>query len=290
MADNAVANPGAGGVTFATDDIGGVHYPRVKLVWGADGSGNDASAANPIPVAQTGALPAGDNNIGNVDVLTIAAGDNNIGNVDVVTLPALPAGTNNIGDVDVLTLPALPVGNNNIGDVDVASFAAGAITEVQGDVADDAAIAGNPVVIGGNARTSDRTAVANADAVRLTADVFGKQVVVSGALHENDVSGTLNRIDNTVADVIASAGAGRKIVVTSVLVTNAHPTQGTKVTIRDGANARIVGYAAPAGGGFSMGGGSARLFTTAAATPVRAICGTSGADVDITVCGYTIGN
>lgn len=59
----------------------------------------------------------------NIDV--IAAGDNNIGNVDVVTLPALPAGTNNIGDVGVLTLPALPAGNNNIGDVDVASIAAG---------------------------------------------------------------------------------------------------------------------------------------------------------------------
>jgi hypothetical protein len=36
----------------------------------------------------------------------LPAGDNNIGNVDVVTLPALPAGTNNIGDVDVLTQPA----------------------------------------------------------------------------------------------------------------------------------------------------------------------------------------
>jgi hypothetical protein len=50
-------------------------------------------------------------------VTSIAAGDNNIGNVDVVTLPALPAGTNNIGDVDVLTLPALPTGSNVIGAV-----------------------------------------------------------------------------------------------------------------------------------------------------------------------------
>jgi hypothetical protein len=33
-----------------------------------------------------GALPAGTNNIGDVDVLSIAAGDNNIGNVDVVTI------------------------------------------------------------------------------------------------------------------------------------------------------------------------------------------------------------
>lgn len=40
--------------------------------------------------------------------------------VDVVA--ALPAGTNNIGDVDVLSLPALPAGTNNIGDVDVLSM------------------------------------------------------------------------------------------------------------------------------------------------------------------------
>ena len=66
-----------------------------------------------------GALPAGTNaigklaansgvDIGDVDVTSIAAGDNNIGNVDVVTLPATPAGTNAIGkllppDVDVTT-------------------------------------------------------------------------------------------------------------------------------------------------------------------------------------------
>lgn len=43
------------------------------------------------------ALPAGNNNIGDVDVASIAAGDNNIGNVDIVTLPALVAGTASIG-------------------------------------------------------------------------------------------------------------------------------------------------------------------------------------------------
>lgn len=70
-------------------------------------------------------LPAGTNNIGDVDVLTlpaIPAGNNNIGDVDVASLPALPAGTNNIGDVDVISLPALPAGNNNIGDVDANLF------------------------------------------------------------------------------------------------------------------------------------------------------------------------
>lgn len=118
---------------------------------------------------QVTSIAAGDNNIGNVDVVTLPAlptgsnvigavtqsgtwnvgtvttvsavtaitnalpaGTNNIGDVDVLTLPALPAGTNNIGDVDVLTLPALPAGTNNIGDVDVLSIAAG--TNLIGDV------------------------------------------------------------------------------------------------------------------------------------------------------------
>jgi hypothetical protein len=44
--------------------------------------------------------------------------------VNVKAMIALPAGTNNIGDVDVLTLPALPAGTNNIGDVDVLTMPA----------------------------------------------------------------------------------------------------------------------------------------------------------------------
>lgn len=123
MADNVVANAGSGGATFASDDIGGVQYPRAKVVWGADGAANDTSAANPMPVVQTGthnvtvnaALPAGTNNIGDVDILSIAAGDNNIGNVDVASIAA---GDNNIGNVDIASIAA---GDNNIGNVDLAS-------------------------------------------------------------------------------------------------------------------------------------------------------------------------
>lgn len=61
MADNVTSNPGSGGPTWATDDIGGIHYPRFKLTHGADGSAVDASTAAPLPVVQTGApaLPTG---------------------------------------------------------------------------------------------------------------------------------------------------------------------------------------------------------------------------------------
>jgi len=62
----------------------------------------------------------------NVVVATaLPAGTNNIGDVDVLTLPALVASTANIGDVDVLTIAA---GDNNIGNVDVVTLPAITIT------------------------------------------------------------------------------------------------------------------------------------------------------------------
>jgi hypothetical protein len=77
MADNVEISAGTG-TTIATDDTGGgLHFQRVKLV---DGTADSTAAI---------------------------AGDATYGlDVDVTRLPALPAGTNNIGDVDVLTVPA----------------------------------------------------------------------------------------------------------------------------------------------------------------------------------------
>lgn len=51
MADNKGVTPGTG-ATFATDEIGGVDYPRVKTTWGPDGTANDADVASgkPLPV------------------------------------------------------------------------------------------------------------------------------------------------------------------------------------------------------------------------------------------------
>ena len=54
MADNITA-PVATGVILATDEISGVHFPRTKLSFGADGSAVDVSPANPLPVS----IPAG---------------------------------------------------------------------------------------------------------------------------------------------------------------------------------------------------------------------------------------
>lgn len=54
MADNVITNPGSGGETFATDDIGGVQYPRSKIGYGVDGSYVDVSDSNPLPASVVG--------------------------------------------------------------------------------------------------------------------------------------------------------------------------------------------------------------------------------------------
>ena len=55
MADNVVANTGAGGATFRTDDDGTAHWPYTKLAWGADNTQTVVAAgAGAVPVQDGG--------------------------------------------------------------------------------------------------------------------------------------------------------------------------------------------------------------------------------------------
>lgn len=96
MADNFTANAGSGGDTFGADDIGGVKFPRSKIIIGADGTNDgDISAANPIPiVAGTGvAIPVTDNS-GSLTVDgTVTANQGGTWNItDVSGTVSLPTG------------------------------------------------------------------------------------------------------------------------------------------------------------------------------------------------------
>jgi hypothetical protein len=171
----------------------------------------------------------------------------------------------------------------------VVAAASGKAVPMQGEAAHDAATTGNPVLIGGEARTTDGTAVASGDAARMTLDTLGKVVVLQGATHDQHITGTTNYTTNAAADVIALV-ASTRIVVTNILVTNAHATVSTKVTIRDGTTSKVVGYAVAAGGGFSLSAGGRPLFIGTSGAAITAICGTTGADVDVSISGYKIIN
>jgi hypothetical protein len=84
MANNLSVLDSAGAAkTVKTTDNTNVHTPHQNI--------------DSLP-----ALPAGNNNIGDVDVASIAAGDNNIGNVDVVT-SALPTGASTLAEQQTQT-------------------------------------------------------------------------------------------------------------------------------------------------------------------------------------------
>lgn len=51
MADNTTLNPGIGGDVIASDDIGGVKFQRIKLIYGPDNTNSgDVDISNPLPV------------------------------------------------------------------------------------------------------------------------------------------------------------------------------------------------------------------------------------------------
>ena len=154
-----------------------------------------------------------------------------------------------------------------------------------GDVAHDAGDAGNPVKIGAVARSSDQTAVANADRVNLLADLVGKLVTLPYAIPENFVSGVTAAMTGTGdTSVIAAAGAGVRNYVTSLTVTNSHATVGTVVEIKDGTTVIWRGYAAPAGGGFTLAFPVPLRGT--ANTAINAANVTTGSSTYVSAAGY----
>lgn len=186
-----------------------------------------------------------------------------------------------------------PISKAAWGPLDTANLvdkASGKGFPVQGEAAQAATTTGNPVMVGIEGRTTDGTAVTSGQVVRPIADSLGKQVYLQGAVHDLHVNGTTNYTNTSAADVIAAAGAGVRIAVTSILVVNGHATVGTKVTIRDGTTAKVVGFAAALGGGFLLQAGGRPLFISTANTAVTAVNTTTGSDVDVSIGGYKITN
>jgi len=156
MADNVAVTEGSG-KTIASDEITGVNYQRIKLIHGAEGvNDGDVATANPLPVAQTGPLPAGTNaigklaansgvDIGDVDVTSSAlptgaatsakqdTGNTSLGNLDtkVGEVQASPTANTVLGRLkDLLTGIVLAAGTNLIGKVGIDQTTPGTTNKV----------------------------------------------------------------------------------------------------------------------------------------------------------------
>lgn len=78
MTDNVTADPGTGGATFASDEIGGIHYTINKLTFGPLDSQTLAIAGNGVTTAGTQRVTISSDSTGQ---LKLAAGVAEIGNV-----------------------------------------------------------------------------------------------------------------------------------------------------------------------------------------------------------------
>lgn len=225
---------------LALESGGNLAAAAASLAVMDDWDETDRAKVNPI-VGQAGVQGASG---------TVSA---NTQRVVLATDVALPAGTNNIGDVDVLTLPAIPAGNNNIGDVDIASLPnegqqtmANSISvavasdqatfpvTAAGTAAHASPTSGNPVYVAGRASNAIPTDVgADGDVAALWMNRNGAQMV-SMAPHLGIMgspwtltSETAQYTTTQTSTVLVAGGASERIVVTKVQIQAGGTTAGT---------------------------------------------------------------
>lgn len=111
-----------------------------------------------------------------------------------------------------------------------ADVSGGALTNVEGQIAHDSPVAGNPVAIGGEARQTLPTAVADADQVRAMMDDLGRLVTAHAArdLVVQNMITLSSSAETTLITAVASVFQDATLLVLS----NATAVE-TSVKIRD---------------------------------------------------------
>ncbi len=159
---------------------------------------------------------------------------------------------------------------------------ASGVVEVQGNIASGVAESGNPVGIGGQARTTNPTAVADGQRVEATFDKLGKQITV-GAIRvlkgDQQTSISASTSETTIVTNVASTF----LDLYGLILANTGATT-TKVTIRDdtGGTIRAVievptletrGFMLPVDSGFNQ---------AVVNKPWTAQCGSSTTALEVT--------
>jgi hypothetical protein len=253
MADNVTV----GANTFASDDIGGVQYPRTKLSVGADGAATDVSTAAPLPAKLTDgtnavAVKAASTAAAATDPALVVAVSPNAGLALDATLTGGTAAVIARGPVahdgastgapllqGGYASAAAPSDVSADGDAVrawhlrngaqcVNITAAGALIPGDatvglrtacsgGTVAHDAADSGNPVKIGGKAANALPTAVANADRADSLTDLWGRQLQA----HIDpamQIRKSFNATSTQTGAAVWTPASGKKIAITSVQI------------------------------------------------------------------------
>jgi len=126
---------------------------------------------------------------------------------------------------------------------------------VQGVLPHDEVDATDPVGIGGRAKTSLPTAVADGDVVKTLHDVYGRIVVIPFGPPVVTADGTkgpesvavLSPVDTVL---IASPGTTNSIRVSSIYASNLDPTYSINLSVKEGSTTRVLSKLHLDGGGY----------------------------------------
>lgn len=156
-----------------------------------------------------------------------------------VTQPVKGAGTAGTADTGVVT---------------VQGIASMTPVFTAGNIASGTSDSGNPVEIGGQARTTELTAVSSAQRVLAVFDKVGKQIVLPFSNPENFISGTNTSTGTSGVSVIAAQGAGVKIYVTGIFCANTGSTTSLITIQQDpaGSPTTLAYTINPNGGGSNL--------------------------------------
>lgn len=177
---------------------------------------------------------------------------------------AIPAGTNNIGDVDIASLPnegqqtmansiSVAVASDQSAIAVSQATAANLNAQIVGSVAHDSADAGNPVKIGAVARATHPTAVADGDRVNAYADDLGRLVNYPFAPRDRSTHNRITLTSTTETTLIAAGGAGVFRDLIALYVSNESATE-VRIDFRDSTagTVRLSIDLAADGGGAAM--------------------------------------
>lgn len=147
----------------------------------------------------------------------------------------------------------------------------------------------NPILVGGQAVSSENAANTTAKLSQFITDLVGKLIVLPYANPENFVSGAITTAmtGTTTTSLIAAPAAGLRNYITQITVSNAHATVGTDVIIQDGSGGTTL-YTIPAA---AVYGGAAITLPTPLRQPTTAtaiFCAnvTTGASTKVSASGY----
>lgn len=183
---------------------------------------------------------------GNIAVTALSGNVAVTGNVGITGNVGLAAGTNAIGNVTAI-VTALPAGTNAIGNITAVASIGGNVSVI-GPVAGNATVAGNPVQSAKRAVTAEAFPNGNNTVVLPVTDAVGKAIIMPYANKENWVYGNATIGNTSATTIIPAQGAGIKIYVTGLYMSNT----GNTTILATTNSAGNLPFIVPSGGGSNL--------------------------------------